>query len=134
MVLYVHRNHMAYSYYIGTGEEWDRECEHRPIRTLFTQGLSSELLPLHTYQPIYLSTHIPINPYTVYQYKILSFFWGGGGVHIGKWIQENIIFMRFCCFKLSQKIQKLSNEQPTHAIAKWTLTGLVLRNLFRSEI
>ena len=33
---------------------------------------------------------------------------GGGGEggygHTGKWIQENIIFMRFCCcFKLSKK-------------------------------
>ena len=43
---------------------------------------------------------------------------GGGGVlygHIGKWIQENIIFKRFCCcFKLIKKIQKLLNEQLTH--------------------
>ena len=42
-------------------------------------------------------------------------------------MQENIIFMRFCCcFKLSRKTEKLSNEQLTHAIAKMhTLTGLV---------
>ena len=34
--------------------------------------------------------------------------------------------MRFCCwFKLSKKIEKLSNEQPTHAITNCTLTGLV---------
>ena len=34
--------------------------------------------------------------------------------------------MRFgCCFKLSKKTEKLLNEQPTHAIAKCTLTGLV---------
>ena len=33
---------------------------------------------------------------------------------MGKWIPENIIFMRFCsCFKLSKKIEKLLNEQPT---------------------
>ena len=31
--------------------------------------------------------------------------------HIGKWIQENKILMRFChCFKLSKKIEKLSNK------------------------
>ena len=30
-----------------------------------------------------------------------------------------------CCFKLSKKIEKLVNEQQTHAIAKCTLTGLV---------
>ena len=76
--------------------------------------------------------------------------WGGGYGHIGKWIQENIIFMRFCCFKLSKKIGKLLNEQPTLTIAKCTLTGLVqyyyyycyyywsllyrLRNLVGSEI
>ena len=54
--------------------------------------------------------------------------WGGGGGygHTGKWIQENIIFMRFCsCFKLSKKTEKLFNEQPTHAIAKRTRTLLV---------
>ena len=70
----------------------------------------------------YLSTR------TVYQYKIQGFFsiiLGRYG-HIGKWIEENIIFMRFCCcFKLSEKIEKLSNEQPTHAITKCTRTGLV---------
>ena len=59
----------------------------------------------------YLSTH------TVYWYKIQLF---------SLWIQENIIFMRFCfCFKLSKKIEKLSNMQLTHTIAKCTLTGLV---------
>ena len=74
----------------------------------------------------YLSTH------TVYWYKIhfFSLFGGGGGGggygHVGKWIQENIIFKRFCCcFKLSKKTEKLSNEQLTHAITKCTLTGLV---------
>ena len=46
-------------------------------------------------------------------------------IYIGKWIQEKIIFMRFCCFKLSKKVEKLLNEQPTLAIAKCTLTGLV---------
>ena len=36
----------------------------------------------------------------------------GGGY--GKWIQENTIFMRFCCcFKLSKKVKK-------HAITKCT--------------
>ena len=30
-----------------------------------------------------------------------------------------------CCFKLSKKTEKLLNEQPTYAIAKCTLTGLV---------
>ena len=70
---------------------------------------------------MYLSTH------TVYLYKNFkkSLFWGGYG-HTGKWIQENIIFMRFCCcVEQSKKIEKLSNEQLTHAIAKCTLTGLI---------
>ena len=50
----------------------------------------------------------------------------GGYGHIGKWIQENIILMRFsCCFKLSKKTEKQLNEQPTHAVTKCTLTGLV---------
>ena len=43
----------------------------------------------------------------------------GGYGHIGKWIQEKAIFMRFCCgFKLSKKTEKLLNEQPTLAISK----------------
>ena len=68
-----------------------------------------------------LSTH------TVYQYKIPFFFYYLGGYgRTGKWIQENTIFMRFCCcVKLCQKTEKLSKEQPVHAIAKCTLTGLV---------
>ena len=49
----------------------------------------------------------------------------GGCGYIGKWIQENIMFMRFCCFKLSKNIEKLSYEQLTHAIANCSLTGLV---------
>ena len=66
----------------------------------------------------YLSTH------AVYQHKIQLFHYFGGYGHTGKWIQENIIFMRFCwCFQLSKKIEKLSNEQLTQATAKCTLTG-----------
>ena len=73
------------------------------------------MVSMHTCQPI---------QFTSIKY---SFFiiWGGYG-QIGKWIQENIIFMSFCCcFKLSKKTEKLSNEQPTHSIAKSTLTGIV---------
>ena len=69
----------------------------------------------------YLSTH------PVYQYKTKKnhYFLGGYG-HTRKWIQENIIFIRFCsCFKLSKKTEKLLNKQLTHAIAKCTLTCLV---------
>ena len=55
--------------------------------------------------------------------KYSSFIILGGYGHIGNRIQENIIFMRFCfCFKLSKKTEKLSNEQPTQAIAKCTLS------------
>ena len=40
----------------------------------------------------------------------------GGYGHIGKWIQEDTIFMRVCCcFKWSKKIEKLSNKLLTHA-------------------
>ena len=70
----------------------------------------------------YLSTH------TVYWCKMSFFsplFWGDMAI-LEKWIQENIIFMRFCCcFKLSKKTEKLLNEQLTHIIAKCTRTGLV---------
>ena len=57
----------------------------------------------------YLSTH------TVYQYKIIKNHYLGGNDLKGKLIQENIIFMRFCCccFKLSKKIKK-TVEQATN--------------------
>ena len=68
----------------------------------------------------YLSTH------TVYWYKIQYFHYFRGYDHTGKWIQENIIFMRFCCcFKLRKKTEKLSEEQLMNAITKCTLAGLV---------
>ena len=69
----------------------------------------------HTCQPIQFAS-----------IKILKIIILGRYGHTGKWIQENIIFVRFCrCFKLIQKIQKLSNELPTNTIAKCTLTSLV---------
>ena len=48
----------------------------------------------------YLSTH------TVYWYKIHLFFiiLGGYG-HIGKRIQQNIIFMRFCCLNWAKRLK-----------------------------
>ena len=53
-----------------------------------------------------------------------------------KWIQENMIFIIFCyCFKWSKKFEKLSNDQPTHVIAKSTLAKCNrLRNLVGNEI
>ena len=47
----------------------------------------------------YPSTH------TVYQvYNTVFFIILGGYGHTGKWIQENLIFMKFCCcFKTEQK-------------------------------
>ena len=73
------------------------------------------IVQLHTCQPIQF-TNI----------KYIFFINLGGYGHIGKWIQENIIFVRFCCcFKLSKKTEKLLNEQRTRAIAKCTLTGPV---------
>ena len=34
--------------------------------------------------------------------------------HTGKWIQENIVFMRFCfCFKLSKKTEKMHTDWPS---------------------
>ena len=71
----------------------------------------------HTCQPI---------QFTSIKYFFFFLIILGGYGHIGKWIQENIIFMRFCCcFKLRKKTEKLSNEQLTHTVAKCTLTGLV---------
>ena len=70
----------------------------------------------HTCQPI---------QFTSIKYSFFSLIILGGYDHTGKWIQENIIFMRFCCcFKLSKKIEKLSNEQPMNAIIKFTLAVL----------
>ena len=71
---------------------------------------------------------IPVNSYSLpgqNSFFIILGVYGHNG-HIGKWIQENIIFMTFCCcVKLSKKTEKLSNELLTHGIAKCTLTGLV---------
>ena len=60
----------------------------------------------------------PVKPiqFTCVKYKICFIILGRYG-HIGKWIQENIMFMRFCCFKLSKKTEKLSNKQPTEKLS-----------------
>ena len=80
------------------------------------QSAAKALYWLHTCQPIQFTS-------------IKNFFFSiilGGYGRTGKWIQENIIFMRFCCcFKLSKMIEKLSNEQPMKAITKCTLAGQV---------
>ena len=93
----------------------------RQYVTLQASSLSGTFPP-NLAEIAYLSTH------TVCRYKIQLLFIliiFGGICHIGKWIPENTIFMQFpCCFKLSKNTEKLSNEQPTHAIAKCTLTGL----------
>ena len=69
---------------------------------------------MHTCQPVQFTS-----------IKFLKIIILGGYGHTGKWIQENVIFMRFCCcFKLSKKIEKLSNQQPMNAITKCTLAGL----------
>ena len=58
---------------------------------------------------------LPVNP--VYQYKIIKNHSFGGYGHTGKWIQENIIFMRFCCcFKLSKKTEKKNCQTSS----RWT--------------
>ena len=48
-----------------------------------------------------------------------------GGGDMAKLENGYIIFMKCCCFKLSKKIDNLSNKQPMNAIAKCTLAGLV---------
>ena len=73
----------------------------------------------HTCQPIQFAK-------TQYKIHFFSLFWGNMAILTGKWIQENVIFVRFCCcFKLSKKIEELSNEQLMNAITKCTLAGLV---------
>ena len=93
---------------------WRMICKHP----------SRQMTLSHTCQPV---------QFTSIKYSF-SLFFGGEYGHTGKRIQENISFMRFCCcFKLSKKIQKLSNELPTNTIAECTLCNR-LRNLVRSEI
>ena len=71
----------------------------------------SNIIYKHTCQPI---------QFTCIKYSFYIILGGYG--HTGKWIQENIIFMRFCCcFKLSKKTEK----QPMNTITKCTLAGLV---------
>ena len=75
----------------------------------------SNIIYKHTCQPI---------QFTCIKYSFYIILGGYG--HTGKWIQENLTFMRFCCcFTLSKKIEKLVNEQQTHAITKCTRIGLV---------
>ena len=82
---------------------------------LCSQSISERALgSAHAYQPL---------QFTSIKYSFFIIL--GGYVHTGKWIQENSIYMRFCCFKLSKKIEKLSNEQPMNAITKCTLAGRV---------
>ena len=81
------------------------------------QSATKALYWLHTCQPI---------PFTSIKYSCCFSIILGGYSRTGKWIQENIIFMRFCCcFKLNKKIEKLSNEQLMKVITKCTLAGLV---------
>ena len=58
--------------------------------------------------------------------KFLNHYFGGIWPHwkmdTGKHNFHEILLL---FFKLSKKIEKLSNEQPTHTIAKCTLIGLV---------
>ena len=68
----------------------------------------------------YLSTH------TVYQYKMQFYHYFGGIWPYWKMDTGKHNLMRFCCcFKLSKKIEKLSNEQPMNTIIKFTLAVLV---------
>ena len=86
--------------------------------------MSSSLLRPHTI--------IPVNPYSLLvqnNNKIL--IWGRYG-HTGKCIQENLIFMRFCCcFKLEQKdwktVKRAADTCHRQMHTDW-------RNLIRSEI
>ena len=87
----------------------------------------SLLLWLWCWDSLLLDVVTCLSTHTVYQYKILFFsplFWGiwlYWKMDTGKHNFHEI----YHCFKLSKKTEKLLNEQPVHAIAKWTLTGLV---------
>ena len=72
----------------------------------------------------------PIYTCCLGQFTSNTVFHGGGGG--GGFGHLEILF----CLKLSKKTEKLLNEQPTHAITKCSLTGLVqrLRSLIGSEI
>ena len=86
--------------------KWKKFTQTQAIQNLKhkTQPISSAIL--HTCWPIQFMS-------IKYSFFIILGRYG----HIGKWVQENIIFMRFCCcFKLTKKIKKLLNEQLTHTI------------------
>ena len=108
------KQHLDFFFFLSMRWPWHR---HEDDTDTGKSGMTFVLQTvLHTCQPIQFTS-------------IKDFFFliilGGYG-HIGKWIQENIIFMRFCCcFKLSKKTEKLLNKQPTYVTAKCTLTGLV---------
>ena len=103
----------------GSHMSWQAQSENQFLckycQFYHNVGYRNAAGQLHTCQPI---------QFTSIKYNFLIILGGYG--HTGKWIQENIIFMWFCCcFKLSKKTEKLLNKQPTHTITKRTLTGLV---------
>ena len=69
----------------------------------------------------YLSTH-SVHPYKNFKNHYLGGIWPNRKTVTGKHNFHEILLL---FFKLSKKIEKLSNEQQTHAIAKCTLIGLV---------
>ena len=103
---------------------WSKGCGFELWQeNLFLHGQLSVLTLILVFVPQLVLHTCPT--YTSIKYILKIIILGGYGP-IGKWIQENIIFMRFCwCFKLSKKIEKCLNEQPTHSITKCTLTGRV---------
>ena len=83
---------------------WTHAC---PTTCLLSLSLS------HTHTHMHTHTHHTCQPIQFTSIKYSFSLFGGEYGH-GKWIQENIIFMRFCCcFKLSKKTEKLLNEQLT---------------------
>ena len=79
----------------------------------------------HTHTHMHTHTHHTCQPkqFTRVIYCFFSLIILGDMAILGNGYRENIVYMRFCCcFKLSEKIEKLSNEQPIHAIAKCTLS------------
>ena len=81
---------------------------------------SLSLVLTHTCQPIQF-TSIKYSLFVCLFFQYFRGTWPYWKMVTGKHNFHEILLF----FKLSRRIEKLSNEQPTHAIAKCPLTGLV---------
>ena len=114
-----------FKFFISSGKQ-------HPLRSSFQEN--DPYIYIYGLTGIYIYTSQPIQ-FTSIKYRFFIILRGYG--HIGKWTQENIIFMRFCyCFKLAKRLKNCwtSSWHMPSPNAHWLDLCNRLRNLIRSEI